>query len=455
MKKSMFIGTLFLFLVISIQSNAEMKITPGGITSPNDSGEAHLIGSFSSAIPLHGAVVYGVNRSHTAGLFSYGGYFSAASPDGNGVYGIATGTTGTGVYGVANNSGDVTNSGGYFEASGAKGRGVYGYASGTSGRGVYGYASNGGYVTNYGGYFESRGRSGRGVFGSASGYEGVGVYAEAGGNLGHAIYAVSTSANATNIRAEGGNIGIWAISDSIGGFFYGRNARGKGVEGRATSTDNETNYGGHFSASGGSGRGVYGYADGADSIGVWGSGEAYDFYAGGIGSTNYGPFTGAHEVKFAQDMPGEILPGTIVSVTGKTEISNTGAGKKSLSSTLPTVTLSLKAKDKAVFGVLVRQCPLPDGHWYEAKEEETFGIVNALGEGRVWVTDIKGKIQAGDYITTSSVPGYGQLQDDDLLHSYTLGKAIETVDWDQINDSVKHDGETFKRYLIAVVYTSG
>jgi hypothetical protein len=452
MNKSMFIGTLFLFLVISIQSNAEMKITPGGITSPNDSGEAHLIGSLSSAIPLHGAVVYGVNRSHTAGLFSYGGYFSAASPDGNGVYGIATGTTGTGVYGVANNSGDVTNFGGYFEAFGARGRGVTGYASGTSGRGVYGYASN---VGGYGGYFESRGRNGRAVFGSADGYEGVGVYAEADGALGHAIHAVSTSARATNIRAEGGDIGIWAISGGIGGFFYGRKPTGTGVEGRATSEDYETNYGGRFWASGGKGIGVYGIAEGADSTGVKGAGEAYDFYAAGIHSTNYGPFTGAHEVKFAQDMPGEILSGTIVSVTGKTEISYTRAGKKSLSATLPTVTLSIKAKDKAVFGVLVRQCPLPDGHWYEAKEEETFGIVNALGEGRVWVTDIKGKIQAGDYITTSSVPGYGQLQDDDLLHSYTLGKATETVDWDQINDSVKHDGETFRRYLIAVVYTSG
>ena len=82
-------------------------------------------------------------------------------------------------------------------------------------------------------------------------------------------------------------------------------------------------------------------------------------------------------------------------------------------------------------------------------------MVNALGEGRVWVTNINGKIEAGDYITTSYVPGYGQLQDDDLLHSYTLGKAIETIDWEQVTETVQHDGRTYKRYLIAVVYTSG
>ena len=51
--------------------------------------------------------------------------------------------------------------------------------------------------------------------------------------------------------------------------------------------------------------------------------------------------------------------------------------------------------------------------------------------------------------------GYGQRQDDDVLHSYTLGKAIETIDWDSVTDTVVHNGETCKAYLIAVVYTSG
>ena len=166
-------------------------------------------------------------------------------------------------------------------------------------------------------------------------------------------------------------------------------------------------------------------------------GNQYDFYAGGPGS-NYAPFTGAHEVRFAQDMQEEIVPGMIVSVSGRTEERKDEKGVTSLSSTLPTVTISTKPRDKAVFGVIVSDGPLPKDHWYKAEDGERFGAVNALGEGRVWVTNRNGNIEAGDYITTSSVPGYGQLQDDDFLHSYTLGKAIETIDWDQVTETVQH-----------------
>jgi len=50
---------------------------------------------------------------------------------------------------------------------------------------------------------------------------------------------------------------------------------------------------------------------------------------------------------------------------------------------------------------------------------------------------------------------YGQRQNDEVLHSYTLGKGIETIDWDSVIDTVVYNGEAYKAYLIAVVYTSG
>ena len=73
----------------------------------------------------------------------------------------------------------------------------------------------------------------------------------------------------------------------------------------------------------------------------------------------------------------------------------------------------------------------------------------------MWVTNINGDIQAGDYITTSAIAGYGQKQADDLLHSYTLGKATENVDWSKVTETVEFNGQTCKAYPIAVVYTSG
>ena len=160
-------------------------------------------------------------------------------------------------------------------------------------------------------------------------------------------------------------------------------------------------------------------------------------------------------MKLSEDFPEDIKPGMIVSVTGQTQIRGQQNGTASLSSTLPTIKLSSRAADKAVFGVFVAETPLPQDHWYKAQERERFATVNALGEGRVWVSNINGDIEVGDYITTSSVPGYGQRQDDDLLHSYTLGKAIEAVDWPSVTETVLSNGQEIKVYLIAVAYTSG
>lgn len=208
-------------------------------------------------------------------------------------------------------------------------------------------------------------------------------------------------------------------SVSCGGYFSASGTDAYGVYSKATGVSGRGVYGSAIgisgkgvsgSASGSSGYGVSGVASGSSGRGVYGYGTQYDFYAGGPG-VNYGSFTGAHEVKFSGD--------------------------------------------KAVFGVIVSRCPLPEDHWYEAEKGEHFGVANALGEGRVWVTARNGEIRAGDYITTSEIPGYGQMQDDDLLHSYTLGKAIETIDWEQVSKTIRHEGRMYKAYLIAVVYTSG
>lgn len=145
----------------------------------------------------------------------------------------------------------------------------------------------------------------------------------------------------------------------------------------------------------------------------------------------------------------------VVSVTGAVSMRNDENGNPSLSSTMPEITISATPNDPAVFGVFVSESRLPEEHWYSAKENDHFGIVNALGEGRAWVCTVNGPVRVGDYITTSAVPGYAQRQDDDLLHNYTLGKVTESVDWDAITETISLDGQTYAVYLIAVVYTSG
>ncbi len=413
MKKLVYCGTLFLFFMVAVNSHAEMKMTPNGITFPDSSTQIKAVSGGGVGAPLNlsgsfntgdfaenpnGSVISGVN-AYAGDYSSFGGYFSSDSPLGFGVYGYASSSeweTNFGGYFVANG---VVGIGVTGKADGSFGYGIRGAAGGSSGRAVHGYASHSGDATNYGGYFEADGQKGRGVYGAAK------------------------------------NDGVVI---NYGGYFEAAGHQGRGV---------------YSEAPGIQGKGVYGYASNTQGVGVQGYGGLWDFYAVGPG-TNYGPFTGAHEVRFSEDMP-EIIPGLIVSTTGKTEARKNKRGKISLSSTLPTVTLSTKANDKAVFGVIVSDGPLPKDHWYEAQEGENFGIINALGEGRVWVTNRNGDIENGDYITTSEIPGYGQMQDDDILHSYTLGKAIEAVDWERISETVEHGGETFKIYLIAIVYTSG
>lgn len=56
--------------------------------------------------------------------------------------------------------------------------------------------------------------------------------------------------------------------------------------------------------------------------------------------------------------------------------------------------------------------------------------VNALGEGQINVCNENGNIEIGDLIVTSSIPGKGMKQSDDIIRSYTVAKSRENVTFD-------------------------
>jgi len=78
-----------------------------------------------------------------------------------------------------------------------------------------------------------------------------------------------------------------------------------------------------------------------------------------------------------------------------------------------------------------------------------------VGEGRIWVSNIDGDVSLGDYITTSIIPGYGKVQGDDFLHSYTVAKCSESIDWSQITTTITHNGQIYRIFCIAVTYHGG
>jgi hypothetical protein len=63
-------------------------------------------------------------------------------------------------------------------------------------------------------------------------------------------------------------------------------------------------------------------------------------------------------------------------------------------------------------------------------ETHNYVIINSIGEGSINVCGEAGTIELGDLIVTSSVPGKGMRQSDDIVRSVTVAKARETVTFD-------------------------
>lgn len=118
---------------------------------------------------------------------------------------------------------------------------------------------------------------------------------------------------------------------------------------------------------------------------------------------------------------------------------------------IPKVVLSTTYKDKRCYGVVAggedvnnfednvrgtinkNEKHYPSGNFASimiCEEEDNRLFVNSVGEGGLWVSDEYGIIENGDYITTSGVlHGYGVVQEDDILHNYTVAKATMDCDF--------------------------
>jgi len=189
--------------------------------------------------------------------------------------------------------------------------------------------------------------------------------------------------------------------------------------------------------------------------------NCYEFYGNTIydqevgyfsalnGQHGYFDFTGQHrsfiEDLHVNDNDGEKYKGLIVcankdSYTFITDTPIKGKDAITINESLPDVSLSKKYKDKSVYGVI------SSGEEDNGKGTRKYEVgnfvstyphqhgdfrfhINALGEGAIWVCNKHGNLESGDYITSSSIPGYGVLQDDDILHNYTVAKITMSCDF--------------------------
>lgn len=161
-------------------------------------------------------------------------------------------------------------------------------------------------------------------------------------------------------------------------------------------------------------------------------------------------FTGMH-ASCAKQQP-ELKIGMIMASTGEMWY------KKSIETALPKTAPTSTSKDKRVYGVIASLEGSFENYTMFAGvgEDEQQIDINAIGEGCIMVTNIGGNIENGDYICSSEILGHGMLQDDDLLHNYTVAKCTETINWDDSElETIEHKGQTYKVYLSACTYHCG
>lgn len=269
---------------------------------------------------------------------------------------------------------------------------------------------------------------------------------------------IDSNNNPQATSANGGTLGLFNSQNgqnfnALAGVNYNTSNTGNGIQGE--------HKGSGVGVRGVSASGVGVNGDTFNGAGEWGFFTAYKARA-----ANFSPFTGSH-IAYTQDTSLQV--GQLVY--------SIDAWTVDVSQTLVHVAKTTTPKDKRVFGVvnyikhtlmdnIEKDVTLCNKTINEETGEEVFTIkpeyqpyvqymqdndfvevsVNALGEGGILVCNENGNIDNGDYLTSANLAGYACKQDDDLLHSYTVAKALESVDWANEPQATK---------LIACTYHAG
>ena len=139
-------------------------------------------------------------------------------------------------------------------------------------------------------------------------------------------------------------------------------------------------------------------------------------------------FTGKHRCKNGSKVKPSV--GMIVYSTGKYADLDDIA-QVTIDEALPIVKLTKRKMDARAFGVIGgydEEGRFQIGNISFLRPQMTPRlIVQSQGEGAIWVCSMGGPIQNGDYITTSSIPGYGMKQRSKMYYNYTVAKVTENV----------------------------
>lgn len=142
-------------------------------------------------------------------------------------------------------------------------------------------------------------------------------------------------------------------------------------------------------------------------------------------------FTGAHNILIKHTDCAYLEIGDILVDTQVYE-------KKSVNNTLTFTNRSFSSLQRSVIGALnhsptlITQANIPaflldSGQVYQLIGTTAHSCCNSLGEGQINVCGEGGDLEVGDLIVTSSLPGKGMKQADDVIRNYTVAKSREAV----------------------------
>lgn len=202
------------------------------------------------------------------------------------------------------------------------------------------------------------------------------------------------------------------------------------------------------------------------------------FGNGAGGSTVSTSFTAGHDTVISGSL--NVQPGMIVESTGEVWYKPVD---KTYETALPKCQIASSNGSKKVFGVIAgypvrinsngeqlinrEEAAYAQNGFIMAPSFSKYGVnagidlgwwnisTMSIGEGVIWVTNINGEIENGDLIESSEIPGYGRLQDDDIIRSKTVAKCTEDINWALITDIFVHNGQEYKRYLASCTFHCG
>ena len=154
-------------------------------------------------------------------------------------------------------------------------------------------------------------------------------------------------------------------------------------------------------------------------------------------------FTASHRCySDNNDLYNEDNIGLIVVSTGKYD--SLYIDNINVDNAVPMVELCNKKKMKNVLGVIGKYEKDEDkresmnfGYIQVCDKDKNRLYINSIGEGAIWVVNTNGDFENGDYIQTSDISGYGEKQDDDILHNYSVAKITMDVDFTNIPSGFK------------------